>query len=191
MRCATASRPTCSSAAPISRHPGAAGSRQARHDGALHPRRHRHDRRHREPARPAVAASQEAQEEQERPAAGVTARGHVPSSAGGRGYLPRPRSGVASRQCRSRQPRPDEGDVGHRALPHGGARRPCGALRGLRAHASSPTTAAATGIVRSARAPPPRNGSPRARPSCCRCRTSMWCSRCRPPSPTSPIRTRP
>ena len=47
---------------------------------------------------------------------------------------PRPRSGVASCQCRSRQPRPDEGDVGHRALPHGGARRPCGALRRLPAH---------------------------------------------------------
>ena len=30
---------------------------------------------------------------------------------GGRGYLPRPRSGVAARQRRSRQPRPDEGDV--------------------------------------------------------------------------------
>ena len=45
------------------------------------------------------------------PAAGVTARGHVPSSAGGRGYLPRPRGGVAQSQCRPRQPRPDEGDV--------------------------------------------------------------------------------
>src|SRR6476661_5739208 len=65
---------------------------------------------------------------------GVTARAHVSPGAGGRGYLPRPRSGVASCQCRSRQPRPDEGDVGHRALPHGGARRPCGALRRLPAH---------------------------------------------------------
>jgi len=80
------------------------------------------------------AALQEAQEEQERPAADVTARGHVSPGAGGRGYLPPPRSGVASCQCRSRQPRPDEGDVGHRALPHGGARRPCGALRRLPAH---------------------------------------------------------
>ena len=50
---------------------------------------------HREPARPAVAASQEAQEEQERPAAGVIAGGRVPSCAGGRGYLPRPRGGMA------------------------------------------------------------------------------------------------
>ena len=117
-----------------SRYPGAAGARQVGHDSALRPRRHRHDRWHQEPARPAVAALQEAQEEQERAAADVTARGHVSPGAGGRGYLPRPRRGVASCQCRSRQPRPDEGDVGHRALPHGGARRPCGALRRLPAH---------------------------------------------------------
>jgi integrase len=43
-------------------HPGALGSRQIRYHGALHARRHRHDRAHREPTRPAVAASQEAQE---------------------------------------------------------------------------------------------------------------------------------
>src|ERR1700676_5312453 len=50
-------------------------------DGAIHPCRYRHDRADREPARPAVAVSQEAQEEpwqearyrRERPAAGVTA----------------------------------------------------------------------------------------------------------------------
>ena len=43
-----------------------------------------------------VAASQEAKKEQERPAAGVTAGGHVPPSAGGRGYFPRlrPRRGA-------------------------------------------------------------------------------------------------
>src|SRR5262249_29117873 len=67
-------------------------------------------------------------------AAGVTARGNVTSKAGGRGYLPRPRSGMALCQCRTRQPRPVEGDVGHRALPHGGARRPRPALRELLAH---------------------------------------------------------
>jgi hypothetical protein len=49
-------------------------------------------------------------------------------------YLPRPRGGVAQGQCRPRQPRSIEGDVGHRALPHGGARRPCRALREVRAH---------------------------------------------------------
>ena len=70
----------------------------------------------------------------EAPAVGVTTGDHVPSSAGGCGYLPRPRSGVAQSQCRARQPRPAEGDVGHRALPHGSARRPRRALRGLRPH---------------------------------------------------------
>jgi integrase len=85
--------------------------------------------RHREPARPAVAIAQEAQDEQEGSAVGVTAGGHVASIAGGRGYLPRPRGGVAARQRRTRQPRPDEGHECDRALPHGSARRPCGALR--------------------------------------------------------------
>ena len=47
---------------------------------------------------------------------------------------PQPRGGVATCQCRPRQPRPVEGDDGHRALPHGGAWWPCGALRGLCAH---------------------------------------------------------
>ena len=75
----------------------------------------------------------------------------VASGAGGRGYLPRPRAGVAPRQRRSREPRPAEGHVGHRELPHGGSRRPCRALRGLRAYVPSPTTPAATAIARSAR----------------------------------------
>jgi site-specific recombinase XerD len=52
----------------------------------------------------------------------------------GRGYLPRPRGGVASRQRRPCQPRPAEGHVGDRELPHGGARRPRRALRGLCLH---------------------------------------------------------
>ncbi len=45
--------------------------------------------------------------------------------------------GAAWRQSQRRpcEPRPAEGDVGDRELPHGGARRPCRALRGLRAHA--------------------------------------------------------
>ena len=55
----------------------------------------------------------------------------------------------------------------------------------------SPTTPAATGIARSARAPPQSNGSPSARPICCRCRTITWCSRCRRRSPISPTRTKP
>ncbi len=59
------------------------------------------------------------------------------------------------------------------------------------ATAASPTTAAATGTVRSARAPPRATGWPRARPTCCRSATSTSCSACRPRSPTSPPRTRP
>src|SRR5580693_1059075 len=51
----------------------ALGSRQTRRHGPLYPRRHRHDRQHREPARPADAVAQEAEEEQQGPAAGVTA----------------------------------------------------------------------------------------------------------------------
>ena len=53
------------------------------------------------------------------------------------------------------------------------------------------TRSPATGIARSVRAPPRRNGSPRGRPTCFRLRTSMWCSRCRRPLRPSPIRTRP
>ena len=67
-------------------------------------------------------------DEQHGAAAGVSAGSRVPSEAGGRGYLPRPRGGVAFCQCRSRQPRPVEGDVGHRALPYCGARRACRTL---------------------------------------------------------------
>ena len=40
---------------------------------------------------------------------------------------------MAPGQCRPCQPRPTQGDVGDRELPHGGARRTCRALRGLRA----------------------------------------------------------
>ena len=59
------------------------------------------------------------------------------------------------------------------------------------AWSASPTTPAATGTARSARARPAPNGWPRARPSCCRCRTSMSSSPCRRRSPRSPSRTRP
>jgi hypothetical protein len=41
-------------------------------------------------------------------AAGLTACACAPSSVGGRGYPPRPRAGVALRQCGARQPRPDD-----------------------------------------------------------------------------------
>src|SRR6202166_1836281 len=123
MRCATASRPTCSSTVPIfvkSKRFWVTTNWTRQRATPVSPPA---DRRHREPARPAVAAAQEAQEEQEGPAAGVTTRGHVSPRAGGRGYLPRPRGGVAQSQRRTRQPRPDEGHECDRVLPHGGPRR--------------------------------------------------------------------
>src|SRR6267378_4762242 len=103
-----------------------------------HPAASAYDRRHElAQALCAGAATQEVQEssrerqrdEQHGAAAGVSAGSRVPSEAGGRGYLPWSRSGVALCQRRSRQPGPVEGDVGDRALPHGGARRACRALR--------------------------------------------------------------
>ena len=124
-------------------------------------------------------------------AAHLTRGARVAPGAGGRGYLPRSWTGVASSQCRPCEPRPAEGDVGDRELPHDGARRACRALREVRAHHSSPTTPVATGIARSARGRRRRSGWPSARPSCCRCRTSTSCSPCRRASPTSPTRTRP
>ena len=45
---------------------------------------------------------------------------------------------------------------------------------------ASPITPAATGTAPSASGRPPRRGLRRAKPSCCRCRTSTWCSRCQP-----------
>ena len=42
---------------------------------------------------------------------------------------------MAASQCRPCEPRPAEGDVGDRELPHGGARRACRALREVLAHA--------------------------------------------------------
>ena len=41
---------------------------------------------------------------------------------------------MAQSPCRPCQPRPTEGDVGDRALSHGGTRRPCRALCGVRLH---------------------------------------------------------
>jgi hypothetical protein len=39
---------------------------------------------------------------------------------------------LASSPCRPCQPRPTQGDIGHRALPDRSPRRPCRALRRLR-----------------------------------------------------------
>src|SRR5919201_1836416 len=51
---------------------------------------------------------------------------------GGRGYFPPPWTGMASSQRRPCLPRPVEGDVGNRELPHRSPRRACRALRALR-----------------------------------------------------------
>ena len=111
---------------------GKVWGRQARYNGALYPRatgmianiESHYMRSH---ARGAQSHNRRSNRGTPRdkhgPTTGVSARGSVPSEAGGRGYLPRPRASVAFCQCRSPQPRPVEGDVGHR-----------GCLAGRRAH---------------------------------------------------------
>ena len=130
-RCAIASPPTSCTRHRHPRHPGAARSPQTLYHGALHARRHGHDRRHREPARSAVQATNSSQEKPQGRAGEVTPRGRDPSGTGSRGHLPRPRGRLACCQRRSRQPRPAPGDARDRALPHGGARRARRTLRGL------------------------------------------------------------
>ena len=60
----------------------------------------------------------------------------------------------------------------------------------IAAWSAAPTIPAATGIARSARAWRAPNGWRRARPNCCRCRTSMSSSPCRRRRPRSRSRTR-
>ena len=137
--------------------PGFARTCQARYDRALHAGRHQRDPRGHEPARSAHTADTQ---EERRSRRRNGARG--PSSSGGRGYLPRPRTGVASSQCRPCEPRPAEGDVGDRALPHGGARRPCRALRGLRATRSIAYNTCRNRHCPKCQGAAARNGSPSA-----------------------------
>ena len=94
--------------------------------GALHPCRHQHHPRGHEPA-----GSSHAADVQEERAHRPKRKADGASRIGGCGYLPPPWTGVASSQCPPCEPPAVEGDVGDRALPHGGARRPCRALRGL------------------------------------------------------------
>jgi integrase/recombinase XerD len=65
-------------------------------------------------------------EEEPKPAA--QPGGGAPPEAGGHGRLSPPRSGLARGQCRACEPRPAQGDVGHRAVPLGRPRWPCRAL---------------------------------------------------------------
>ena len=54
----------------------------------------------------------------------------------------------------------------------------------------SPIIAAATGTAPNAKGRRPGTGSLTAKPNCCACRTSMWCSRCRQRSAIWPGTTR-
>ena len=109
------------------------GHSEAQFNGSVHARRYQnHPRRH-EPAGSPYSA--DGQGGQARVQATRLKRGAgVASGAGGRGYLPRPWSGMASSQRRPSEPRPTQGDVGDRELPYGGARRPRRALREVLAH---------------------------------------------------------
>ena len=102
-----------------------------------------------------------------------------------------PMGRLGARQRRSCQPRPVEGDVGDRDLPH----RPrsaamSSAVRTARTRAS-PTIPAATATVRSVRARRRGNGSRNARPSSCRSPTITSSSPYRRRSAPSRSRTRP
>jgi len=158
---------------------------QARHDRALYPRRHQDDQRGQEPAGVRRAQAQGD------PATQLTPRRRVASGAGGCGYLSPPWPGLASNPCRPCQPRPAEGDVGDRELPHGSAWRPHRALRRLRLYdhclqlLPQPALPEVPGRRCEAMARRPRGRSV----------TGAVLSRgvhaARGPSPTSPTRTRP
>src|SRR5450830_1132539 len=77
----------------------------------------------------AYGTSREYREER---AAHVKRGSCVASNSGGRRYFPRPWTGMAESQRRPCKPRPAQGHVCHRELPHGGPRRACRAMRGLR-----------------------------------------------------------
>ncbi len=160
-----------------------AGARQARYHCALHPRCHQHDPCGHQSTRPVGAAAA-----QQSSAAAVTGD-CGPSCSRGRRYLPRPPSRLA------------RANAGHLRLDQ---LKVMSAIENCRTAAlgghvdaartvhtpRSPTTVAVTGTALSARRQQPGSGSKRARPTCCRCLTSTWYSRCQARSPTSPSKTR-
>ena len=75
-----------------------------------------------------IAAMRRRRKAKPRDETAVAGVARVASCSGDRGHLPRLRPCVAFCQRRPRQPRPDEGDECHRALPDRGARRPRCAL---------------------------------------------------------------
>ena len=73
--------------------------------------------------------------------------------AGGGGRLPPPRRGLSARRMPGISAALERRVMARdRGLPHGGARRPCRAAAAIAASSASPTTPAATGIARNARA---------------------------------------
>ena len=138
------------------------GPRQARHHGALHPGRHQHDPRGDEPAGSADAAVAKTGR-----AAGIAPGGSWPvqlwrsrTSSATTG----PPGGTAN--AGHVEPRPVEGDVGDRELPHGGPRRPCRALRGLRPHHDRLQQLPQSPLPEVPGSRGAGNGWPSARPSC-------------------------
>ena len=93
--------------------------------------------------------------------------------------------------CRCAQSRAAPRHERHRAVPHGGARRPRRAVRPLRPPAHRLQLVAAIGTARSASRWCARNGWKIARPTSSPLIISTSSSPCRRRSPRSPTRTRP
>ena len=155
--------------------PSPARTFQVGHDGALRARGQQGPARGAEPARSADAVGA-----QERHAAEVAG-----------GVVARPALEVADifRDHGPAWRRANQGHLSHAQMKVMSAIEGCrtAALGGHVARCEnpaagtppSPTTAAATGTARSAKAARRESGWRRARPSCCRCPTSTSCSRCR------------
>ena len=116
-----------------------------------------------------------------------------PAARRRRGYPAPSRGGLSSRPCPDILWGGPSDHIMRRDLRRAEPRRWAGTSRPatIAGQCASPTTPAATGIARSARARRGRNGWRTGRPSCCRFPISTSCSRCRRRSPPSPSRTRP
>ena len=158
------------------------GAQQARDDRALHQGRHPNDPRRHRSARPAGDAD-----------GGEDARAverAVRTSLEVADIFRSRRSRVPGRPCRAPEPRPAQGHVGDRDLPHrrhGRSRRGLHRLRALAGRLQQlpqPALSQVPGRGRTHLA-----GRARGRPAA-RSATSTSCSPCRPRSPTSRSRTR-
>ena len=189
MRCGTASRPTCSSAA---RRSAAVIQALLGHDKLDTTARYTRvatgmiarDPRARLTCCRCLATR--AQEGRESPAAGVRRPAAMSRpGAGGRGYLSRPGTGMSTgANAGHPEPRPDEGDVGD---PETAARQRSAARV---TKSKNEKCAYNADRIQPLQQPPlsevsggrrPRSGWPRMRPSYCRCPTATSCSRCPAP----------